>query len=494
MSTTSNGLILTPASETAMTFLEWRTLMNGTSGSNMQVIDDFLSEMAYIDKTEEQHAQQLGPVQYLLTLGDGKYKIGQDYLGDVYYAVTETVSNVKYTTIIEKCNDSTVNEFLYIGNTLASSCEISASGRSYSTKLSVSETPTGQYDVANKSYVDQTVAGEAKVVYYNGDVPSYAGSNTSASISSFYPTPRAGDTVIGKNGAIGYVGAISSNTTVHFSGTGMMLAAPRDVTREFRRSEFTDPIDYLLALGPGDYILLYDSEIHYTAKCTWIYGENDDNVKFVEVSQYYGDAQAQISELEKRIYINGQNAFCVNYNSSGAQYMNRFNVLYPQYQDNPATKGYVDDLLETRKNFAYYKNTISLTQGTQTASAEYFYPSVSAGDYFVDDSGRICVVRTVSSGTVTFEYCGFQIFNALTMRNGCTVQGIKLANYPYEDGVEMSAWYLINTPILFLGGSRSDEPVVVRNVSAPVNNTDAANKAYVDALEARVAALEALHT
>ncbi|MGN1217676.1 MAG: hypothetical protein ACI4TD_06835, partial [Phocaeicola sp.] len=46
MNTDFLGLILTDKSETAMTFLEWRTLMNGTDGnSNMQLIDGALSRL-----------------------------------------------------------------------------------------------------------------------------------------------------------------------------------------------------------------------------------------------------------------------------------------------------------------------------------------------------------------------------------------------------------------------------------------------------------------
>ena len=46
MNTDFLGLILTDRSETAMTFLEWRTLMNGTDGnSNMQLIDGAISRL-----------------------------------------------------------------------------------------------------------------------------------------------------------------------------------------------------------------------------------------------------------------------------------------------------------------------------------------------------------------------------------------------------------------------------------------------------------------
>lgn len=46
MNTDFLGLILTDKSETAMTFLEWRTIMNGTDGnSNMQLIDGALSRL-----------------------------------------------------------------------------------------------------------------------------------------------------------------------------------------------------------------------------------------------------------------------------------------------------------------------------------------------------------------------------------------------------------------------------------------------------------------
>ena len=46
MKTTNLGLTLTAASETEMTFLEWRTLMNGTAeDSNMQIIDQAVQEV-----------------------------------------------------------------------------------------------------------------------------------------------------------------------------------------------------------------------------------------------------------------------------------------------------------------------------------------------------------------------------------------------------------------------------------------------------------------
>ena len=46
MNTTFLNLILTDESETSMTFLEWRTIMNGTNGnSNMQLIDDAISSL-----------------------------------------------------------------------------------------------------------------------------------------------------------------------------------------------------------------------------------------------------------------------------------------------------------------------------------------------------------------------------------------------------------------------------------------------------------------
>ncbi len=46
------GLKLTDASETSMTFLEWRTLMNGTDGnSNMELIDKAIEDID--DKIED---------------------------------------------------------------------------------------------------------------------------------------------------------------------------------------------------------------------------------------------------------------------------------------------------------------------------------------------------------------------------------------------------------------------------------------------------------
>jgi hypothetical protein len=45
MNTDFCGLVLTPITEKAMTFLEWRLLMNGTDNSNMKKIDKALSTL-----------------------------------------------------------------------------------------------------------------------------------------------------------------------------------------------------------------------------------------------------------------------------------------------------------------------------------------------------------------------------------------------------------------------------------------------------------------
>ena len=332
MNTDFLGLALTAISEDAMTFLDWRTLMNGVGGggrplSNMQIIDRAVSKVSYHDVSSEYDPSD-DPFEYLCGLGDGKFYLS--YGHEDYYADNVTSHYNPYSTIVSYSSDGVINKRVYNldDNSMILVCDIDLTDSlQFNIPLKV-PTPENGTDAVNKDYVDEA----PKFVYGDLDVPETHFRTQPAEITDFFPTPVVGNYVIGRNGRIGLVTSINS-IYVNVRGTDRGVSEYKDVTADYGESEYSDPWLYLANAGNGRFTLLYTVPgvtQRYEAVNWGVYSE---------ITQYGDD-----SIICKRVYINGTKSLDYEIGSSSIAFATAVSGVTPTSNNNFTTKAYVDAL------------------------------------------------------------------------------------------------------------------------------------------------------
>lgn len=332
------GLVLTGASETAMTFFEWRTLMNGTGAtSNMNLIDKAIKGLSYIDMSDSYTGAAGGEASYLISLGDGKFCMTAN--GYRFYMNSETHEGVLYSKLTTMSDDSIVSELYFINGMKCEETERTESGTTYITDLHCG-TPTARTSVANMEFVLDSIADEKRLVFYNGDVKPFTGSISrgESAIANFTPTPRSGDYILGTNGAVGRITGVNSGVVV-WTGTGVSLTNVLDMTDSYNASSSSNPVTYLSDLGPGEYVLSPASlsSQYYTSK-----NVETGGLTIAEITEYGIDDMDPY--VRKYTYADGLKILDYTVNADGVRVDTELRTSAPYENDMVANKAYVDRL------------------------------------------------------------------------------------------------------------------------------------------------------
>lgn len=336
------GLALTGESETAMTFFEWRTLMNGTGAtSNMNLIDKAIKGLSYIDMSDSYAGSAGDEANYLMSLGDGKFCMTAN--GYRWRIESETHEGVLYSELTVLSDDSIIGELYYINGVKCEETERTENGTTYITDLHCG-TPTSRTGAANMEFVLDSIADEKRLVFYNGDVKPFTGSISrgESAIANFTPTPRSGDYILGTNGAVGRITGVNSGVVV-WTGTGVSLTNVLDMTDSYNATSGNNPVAYLSDLGPGEYVLSPSSASttqYFTSKNTEVGG-----VTFAEITEYgINDGDPYV---RKYTYTDGLKILDYTVNNNGDDGILFATNVYanaPYENGMVANKAYVDRL------------------------------------------------------------------------------------------------------------------------------------------------------
>lgn len=291
MNTDFLGLALTAPDETSLTFYEWRNMINGTgAGSNMKIIDEAVQNLNYVDVSTDFNPSSDDPYEFLIGKGAGKYYLYLSGSGVHYYVDNISVSPAEYSMFSVYSSDGILVKRIYIsdddGTHLVYDVVISDS-LEFATPLRV-PTPENSSDAVNKGYVD----GIKTLVYGNFDVPQTHLAIEGSDISNFFPTPRVGDYVIGRNLCVGIVTLVNS-PDVRVRGTDCSISGVIDVTSEFEESAYTDPALYLANRSVGKFC------ISYNVPGDTVKYESVNWGGYAEVTAYSG------GEIDKFMYFEG---------------------------------------------------------------------------------------------------------------------------------------------------------------------------------------------